>query len=335
MKHLERNRCGWENYTCIGIPDLLSDSISMCCDTVNYDKSDRSRPNDFNYYNLPTSFQGVVNLVPFINLQSLGGASYCISSYDIMDASGFQDAWASVGNVSDYKKTYGDFNSKMACYLDGTWEVPGIMSPKAMLSAFNTAPSIVVPTSQLRVDPDKVNTGAFGTSSWSGQSACVNGFLIIPMDRRSSGFILYVSAGQVITGVDSSGKVQITKVPATYPQGSGTRYTVDIQVYLMAKYNFASSKWVCQIKVVQFQQDWDQEVDRQQWEKVVLLGTVNCVAQGHAPVETYVSQTVCSPVDIRDYVSQVALPTGSGTGLYVFTYQGSSKVKKWVQVKDC
>jgi hypothetical protein len=56
MKHLEKDRCGWKNYRCIGIKDLFSDSISICCDVTNYDIASDKRQNDYNYLNLPTAF---------------------------------------------------------------------------------------------------------------------------------------------------------------------------------------------------------------------------------------------------------------------------------------
>lgn len=56
MKHLEKDRCGWKNYRCVGIKDLFSDSISICCDVTNYDIASDKRQNDYNYLNLPTAF---------------------------------------------------------------------------------------------------------------------------------------------------------------------------------------------------------------------------------------------------------------------------------------
>lgn len=333
MKHLEKDRCGWKNYRCVGIKDLFSDSISICCDVTNYDIASDKRQNDYNYLNLPTAFQGVVNIVPFANLQSLSATSAgCISSYDPMQ-DGLQDWFAKVSGVGDYVSVYGDFKAHLACYFDRAKQTPGIMTPKAQLSPFNVAPSVVVPTSQLRVDPVKIDLTAI--SSWDGKSACANGFAIIPLDHSGSGYRLYVSSGDVIPSVDANGQAVSYYVSGDYPQSSSKRYKTDVQVYLTAKYDFTDQKWQFRFAVVQQGQDWDIDVKRQQWEKVTLLGTVNCVRNGNSKVQTYVTQTACSPVDMRDFVSQVPMPSGTDTSMYVFAYLGSSKIKKWVQVKDC
>lgn len=331
MKHLKKDRCGWKEYQCVGIKDLFSDSISICCDTTNYDQTDGQRQNDYNYLNLPVSFQGVVNIVPFANLQSLGGGVGCISSYDPM-GDGLQDWFDKVSKNTEYIAAYGNFRASLACYFDAQKQRPGIMTPKATLSPFNTAPSVAVPTSQLRVQP---NVGGGGTSSWDGQSACTNGFAIIPLDHNGSGYRLYVSSGDAIPSVNANGQAVSYYVEGRYPEGQGTRYKSDLQVYLTAKYDFTTAKWDFGIAVVQQDQDWQDAVDRQQWEKVTLLGTVSCVQNGNMKVQTYVTQTACSPVDMRDFVSQVPMPSGTDTSMYVFAYLGSSKIKKWVQVKDC
>lgn len=333
MRHLEKNRCGWKDYKCTGIKDLFSDSISICCDTINYDKTDIDRKNDYNYLNLPTSFQGVVNIVPFADLSALGTGVSCISDYDPMQG-GLQDYFAKVSVIGDYVAVYGDFNARLACYLNQEKQSPGVMTPKALLSPFNAAPSVVVPTSEIRVDPNIPDVSGLSTG-WGGQSACANGFAIVPLDQKGSGYRLYVTGGDAIPAVNSSGQAVSYSVLGRYPEGSATRYKVDIQVYLTAKYNFTSSEWVFDIKVVRQGQGWQDVVDRQQWEKVALLGTVNCQSNGNEQVRTYVTQTACSPVDMRDFVSQVTLPSGTSTSMYVFAYLGSSKIKKWVEVKDC
>lgn len=62
---------------------------------------------------------------------------------------------------------------------------------------------------------------------------------------------------------------------------------------------------------------------------------------GDTVYRTYdVIQTQCSPVDLRDWVSQTPIPESSegqqtGTARYVFTMRPNSNIKEWLPIKDC
>ena len=340
MKHFKPDRCGYSVYTCIGLPSFISDSITFCCDTTAYDKYNLKRPNDFNFYNLPTQFQSVVTRAPFIDLSGISGeAAQCIYSYDAF-GQGLQDKWESVGNNEHFIEVYSDLNDKLACYVQEVIQKPGVMSPYTELSAFNIPASVAIPAANLGVT--NAQASPVDLSDYIQASACTNGFAIIPYDHNTSGYKVYVSGGDVIPGVsETSGQAQVFYKQGEFLQGQ-KRFNSDLQIYIVAKYDFSGMTWVFKLVAVQQgQQQSGQDgsgykIAHEEWQKVALLGTIHMINKKPQNCITHVIQATCSPVDMRDFVSQVQIPTAGDEGtIFVFGFVGSSKIKKWIEVRDC
>lgn len=340
MKHFKPDRCGYSAYTCIGLPSFISDSITFCCDTTAYDKYNLKRPNDFNFYNLPTQFQSVVTRAPFIDLSGISGeAAQCIYSYDAF-GQGLQNKWESVGNNEHFIEVYSDLNDKLACYVQEVTQKPGVMSPYTELSAFNIPAAVAIPAANLGVT--NAQASPVDLSDYIQASACTNGFAIVPYDQNTVGYKVYVSGGDAIPGVSQeSRQAQVFYVQGEFLQKQ-KRFQGDLQVYLVAKYDFVQMQWVFKfVAVQQGQQESGNEglgykILHEEWQKVVLLGTVHKIDKKPEVCITHVIQTICSPVDMRDFVSQIPLPVTTTDGtVFVLGFIGSSKIKKWIEVRDC
>ena len=102
-----------------------------------------------------------------------------------------------------------------------------------------------------------------------------------------------------------------------------------IQIYLIVGFDFNTGNWKGVVYSPQAEIDDSSDGLPTKWLKQTLLATIKYVNRYTVDV----IQSQCSPVDLRDWVSQVQLPDDSGN--YVFMYKGNSTEKGWVQVKDC
>lgn len=328
MKRLQRDRCGYQGWRCTGIT-YISAPKKLCSDQTLYDQVSNSRSNDNNFYNLPVAFQGVINATQFIDLSTLSWTpTGCFEGYDPFTVQGFQNWWSKIGPNSSYSSVWGRnsrFGQLHTYGSSDSWEThsPGIITPRPQLSQFAPTPTIAVPTSALAsADPS-------GTSfDYHTQSGC-NGLVITARSTSIRSVTIDVTSGQVYLSVDDSGQPVATQVEAVTQV-----YTVDnndsIQVYLVAQYNVVTNQWAATIIGVPGSRGNPGQLNLPAFARSYLLGTVK-----YSNRSVDVMQSQCSPIDMRDWVSQIGLPGGGSTALYVLASKGQSAQKLWVKVQDC
>lgn len=342
MIHLSKSRCGYLEYTCTGIVQLPP-FPQPSCDTTNYDIVSDSRSQDNNFLNLPRSFIGVVSSVNFIDLSSVAikNPYDCIQEYDPLKGR-LIDAFDKVASNSSYIANRGNQKQILDCYSNSLSQGPGILLPSANLSAFSPIPLLAVPT---------VALPSAQVSSVSARGAVTSGCKGLCVTAKATGsytVTFSIRAGKAIVSVTDSGEPVQIDVPALQNQVANLQQSQTrgllrsennnsdedkkkIQVYVIAGYDVQQGTWQAVV-------DWKSEnhnfspTTPDHYIKLKLLATIVYVDRSTVDV----IQGQCSPIDLRDWVSQQGLPTADGdSDLYVFSYVGSSTKKGWIPVKDC
>lgn len=338
MRRLKPGKCGYQGYSCVGIP-TISLQHPFVSDIKVYTQNNGKRPKDNNYLNIPTQFQGVIHSTQFFNLQGVQGSvstPQCFQKYNPFTPQGLYD-YADRLSVVHPMDT---FSSTIKQYIVQKQQKPGILRPKPKIHPFRSPESVTIPSSVISAVPRPqvqfpVLQNMLGGSTSGGgvspqrQSGCDKGFVITVDRRTGSDYVINVSEGQVITRVDSEGKPLLQKVP----ENTSPQFDLDqiqkVQVWMQIEYSMTSSDAVVNFIYLDATKDEQDEDIKKPWTKRQLLGTVQ-----NAQMLSDVDQTKCSPLDFRDWVSQQQIPTGQGN-LFVFYIDTAQNKKGWLPVKDC
>lgn len=324
MIHLKKGLCGYSQYTCIGIEQspVLQAPV---CDNKNYDILSDSRSVDNNFLNLPVAFQSVVQSVPFVELgkTAVWDATKCVTDYTPLQGNAI-DAFYYLQSNSAYVAGYGDFKNSLYCYDQDKIEHPGILLPLAQLSAFGVVPLQAVPTAALPVSTWQQSV----YYSRAIKSGC-SGFRAEAKSIASYKVSFSITGGEVYVATDDSGAPVAIEVKDLLNQEcQGKQNVSNIQIYVIAGFDVIKGEWKAVI-------DWKADEYEffpstpKKWIKQKQIATIKYA--GRQTVD--VIQSECSPIDLRDWMSQQAIPFRDGN--YVFVYKGDSATKEWVRVMDC
>lgn len=331
MRRLRPSQCGYAQYKCVGI-NLLPPPKPVCCDNR---AAPTSRQNDNNFYNIPRVFQGIIQQTRFINLSDeVESTSLCCNfKYDPFNENGFSDLFDTVkGRLGpDYSNSLADYGCTESSYMSDSGQKPGFLLPTAELNDFYPATLQAIPTVALA---SPVGTIPHVDVDLDIESAC-SGFKIRFWRNTVIGdnnYTLNVTGGQAIV-YDSGAQIPIDMKTWNYPNpGDGREINLQIYIYVWWKFDSPNKGWNGQIIYKQESDSFGPSYPINRWTKLAQIGTVKRTIDGNI----LIIQQVCSPVDVRDWVSGVPLPDVQTQNVYVFTYQsGNAKTMKWMQVKDC
>lgn len=324
MIHLNRPQCGYSGYTCTGIKSLPPFK-PIICDNINYDTVNSNRPQDNNFYNLPVKFKGVVSAIDFIDLSDvqITDPYTCIHQYDPLNGN-LIDAFDPIAQNQSYIQNRGDQKAQLKCYQDSDSEGAGILLPSASLGTFSPVPMLAVPT---------VALAAASATQAVAAAAVLSGCQGLRVTAKVTGanrIKFDVSAGKAIIGSLSDGTPVTVNVSKLSKTVSGKSNVKNIQIYLVAGYNIQTQEWKAVLDFKTPGHNFDNSTPKR-WIKQKQIATVAYMNRYRADV----IQSQCSPVDLRDWVSEQSLPSENNQNLYVFTFQGNSYKKGWTAVKDC
>ena len=356
MKHIPKDQCGISNYKCVGLQHYIQ-QILITCKSDDLDQT--GIPTQYkasgieanNFYNIPRSFQGVVNSTPYKDLrgsvdQYIGE---CRSSYDVFSQGGFVDYYGKIGAA-----TLGV--SPLSCYYNADWipQSPGVLLPVASLSQFNPSPILTVPSWVGIINTTVQNAVTNNTTVQASQriakalangtSGCGGGFGIIAyidydddtpayQQVRGSRFTVHVGVqgGSVVCGQISSVIAGTSGQESfTYSKQTGTDV---IDVYANLQYKEETSEFQLKSYAIGSMSPIGPYS--------LFIGSVivSCYAQGTAPAQCIlkIQQAACSPVALCDPDHKKSdLPDGGDDStVYVWTYKAKSKQLGWMPVVDC
>ena len=324
MIHLSKPRCGYRGYSCVGITQIEPFKAPNC-DTTNYDIAVSPREQDNNFLNLPKKFAGVVRAVTFIDLSdvSIRDPYTCINEYDPLNGNAI-DAFDIVADNQSYRTVKGNQKAALTCYSDSGIQGQGILLPGASLGAFSPVPMLAVPTVALAsMVPSSVSARG------SVKSGC-QGFCTTAKSTGSYQVEIKTSAGKAIVGVLQDGTPKTIDVKASQWVVSGDKESLEkIQVYIVAGFDIQRKEWKASTYIKT--PDAQQQGQPEKWIKRRQVATVVYVDRSTIDV----IQGQCSPIDLRDWVSEQEIPEGDDQQLYVFSFKSSSTKKGWIPVKDC
>ena len=244
---------------------------------------------------------------------------------------------------------------------------PGILMPAATMAPFNAIGAIAIPTSALATT---VMSGI--TSYRPTKSGCPAGFQVIAQTSRDKVHIAVkpgtVSVGQDAQKNDNTGKInniQNVKLQKAFPDKIFIKSDASLVLDASEKKDFR-----CSIYAIAY---IDQETNQNKVPGQMLTWKAYLFAvavQGQSPNTDTSSQALiqelstlplpkyklianviwnassktvditsaqCSPVDLRDWVSQVGIAKSQNddSSIMFFGMHSNSLVKKWFKVKDC
>lgn len=258
----------------------------------------------------------------------------------------------------------------MDTYFDGSQYIqqkPGILMPTATMAPFNAIGAIAIPTSALAT----ANKGGV-TKHRSTKSGCPKGFQITAQVVSNDAYIS-VSPGTVSVGLTESNNdatgilnnvsnVVLEKASSNVKLTTNKRIQVDnikknfrCSIYAIAyldqkakensnkkagetlswsAYLFADASIDNQSKG-QYSKQFIDQISKLPLPKYRQIGNIIW----NADSKTFdITSTNCSPVDLRDWVSQVGIPKAqdqNDSSVMIFGMFTDSLVKKWFKVKDC
>lgn len=373
MKRVKRATCGYSDFKC-NKPTFRVFTKGFVSDTENYNTNPQKIPlrgRIDNFYNIPRSFQSVISHTPFIsipypfNVEDKG--TTCIDVEDPF-SSNFLYATPAVQQNPQYISTWyaPDVSNptKRNIFMDNYYKAsdegyqwssqkPGILMPAATMAPFNPIGAIAIPTQALV----SVKKGGI-TTHRSTKSGCPSGFQISVQKNGDFDIYIEITSGIVTVGVGEAGSatINIPGVQIEYfsdgVQLSGyNRIKVDditedfkCAIYVIACLSTAQEQTLLQnpqwraflyADISKDQNDVIEFMDTLTLPKYALVGNVIW----NSDTQTFdITSANCSPIDLRDWVSEVKLPQGEEqkqSALYVFGMIGNSFIKKWYQIKDC
>lgn len=322
MIHLRKDLCGYSVYTCQGIKQM-SELSQPVCDNKNYDLNSDSRSCDNNFLNLPREFRSVVQNVSFVDLgqDAIWDEEKCVTDYTPLQGNAI-DAFASLQKNDAFIAAYGDYSAALQCYSNSSMEQPGILLPAARLSDFSIVPLQAVPTASLAAAVDQTGT------SRGIKSGC-QAFCVTAKATGSYKVTFSVTGGYLYVSTDSSGQPVAIAVDALTNEVCQDKQDVEsIAVYAIAGFDVTTGTWKGVLDWTSHNNGFYQTTPTH-WVKKKQIATIKYVNRQIIDV----IQSECSPIDLRDWVSEQAIPFDDGN--YVFVYKGNSAQKEWVEVRDC
>lgn len=323
MIHLKKDRCGYQIYSCTGV-SVMDAFQPPVCDNTNYDQTQAQRPQDNNFLNLPKQFQAVVQNVPFADLgrDAVWDASKCVTDYSPLSG-GLFDAFSYLSSNDEFIRHYGDFSQRIQCYSDSSVQTPGILLPLPALSAFSSIQLEAIPTNAL-----PAADAPSGDSNRGIKTGC-QGFQVSAQVTGAYQILFSITGGKAYVAASQNGTPSYISVDGLFRQQCQGKANVEnIQIYLIAGFDVLAGQWSAVI-------DWKAPnrtfsgTTPSSWFKMTQLATIKYINRWTVDV----IQSQCSPVDVRDWVSEATLPSRDGN--YVFLYNGNSAKKGWIQVQDC
>ena len=373
MKHTPRNECGISDYKCVGLQKYLK-TFNITSNNVDWDAIN-SIPDTYtatdekanNFYNVPRTFQGVINSTPYKDLKGAVDAyiGLCNGSYDIFGNDG-----SAAAGFSDY---YGklkrklDVNPLVTYYINDTWQMqrPGVLLPVATLSQFNPSPIITVPSwvGVLDIVAKSITTNNNAQVSQniakavigSNQSPCYTGFWIkayiqndgspygyYALNKKSVNVVIeYISEGIVdVSGLYT--RVPDMNRPQTFTFGSNDfDQSRCIQIYAILQFQFSSGYYL--FKRWDFCKEGSSQAPAREDKPYILpvyIATVQLFCRTQYPDYTQcalrVSQPQCSPVLVQNIVlADLHNTENDDKAVYVYTYKAKSSELGWMKVVNC
>lgn len=239
---------------------------------------------------------------------------------------------------------------------------PGILMPVPTMSPFNTVGALAIPTAAL-ASPSK----KYISENRSTKSGCPTGFDVRVAEDDSKDEIS-VTTGSVAVSLGENGTTvkTISDVKLQYVATNGSETTAStIQLNNMKNYYIkcaiyavayvevskpdtktttgGSLQWKAHLYADVVYSEKNEISDDQPTTVInhlntLLLPKYKLVANviWNKDTQTYdVTSACCSPVDLRDWVSEAQLPVGEDNTIFVFGMLPNSTIKKWFPVKDC
>ena len=292
------------------------------------------REQHHNYGNLPVKFQTLTTDVIVVDLSTLKGkglstVGICPVDFDVFGASeGFKDAFSQIKDEMQEAYKYPEEASELICYsttapeglAEGDAQSIGILMPDNSLPSFNSNLPVAMPLSSLAITSVTSNTGKFRTGNIC--TTCETGFGVT-YDKAGNTYKLSISGGEILLQPGKKFEVDGKKDAFTLKTGKH-------QIHLLLWYQpeDGTTPWKTSY-YTEVTDDVRAHLNKP-FTKTALIATVH-ISQGFIDI----SQPQCSPIDMRDWVSEAGIPTGSDT-LYVFGFNKSSNmVKGWIPVRDC
>ena len=326
MRRLQKSQCGYDQYKCTGITSLPIPNPICCDNRIEFSESN-SRTNDNNFYNIPSRFQGIVQQTPYIDLSDIvqSNSVCCEFHYDPFNQEGFKDLFDDIkGKLGNYANSLASYGCSDSSYnVSDAIQKPGFLLPTPELNDFYPATLQAIPTVALA---SPVNSAQLKKAS-SIKSACT-GFQItaVLVDRNLT---IDVTPGRAIV-YQNGNTIHIGG--NNWTQTIQSDSTINTQIYVAIWYDFedADEPWIGTIVHKTDENFSDSTIINTPLSKLVQIGAVRVEDTDVVQV----IQQVCSPVDMRDWVSQVSIPQ-SRQNLFLFSYSPGSTKMKWHPVKDC